>query len=74
MTPEQCAAARNLHEKDQSKLASQAGVTRQTISSFERGAHMLRQASSDGVEAALIAAGIEFIEDRGVVLAEKEEE
>ena len=25
-------------------------------------------------EAALIAAGIEFIEDRGVVLAEKEEE
>jgi len=35
---------------------------------------MLRQASSDGVEAALIAAGIEFIEDRGVVLAEKEEE
>ncbi len=74
MTPEQCAAARALLGWDQSKLASQAGVTRQTISSFERGAHMLRQASSDGVEAALIAAGIEFIDDRGGVLAETEEE
>lgn len=72
MTPEQCAAARALLRWDQTRLADQAGVTRQTISSFERGARLLHQASHDGVEAAFIAAGIDFIDDRGVVLEDQE--
>jgi transcriptional regulator with XRE-family HTH domain len=72
MTPEQCAAARALLRWDQTTLANQAGVTRQTISSFERGARLMHQASHDGVEAAFIAAGIDFIDDRGVVLEDQE--
>lgn len=74
MTPEQCAAARALLRWDQSKLAENAGVTRQTISSFERKARTLHPASRDGVEAAFIAAGVEFVDERGVILDVKEEE
>ncbi|MCQ4256274.1 hypothetical protein NAU85_21195 [Pseudomonas stutzeri] len=48
-------------------------MTRQTISSFERGARTLHPASHDGVEAAFIAAGVEFVENRGVILAKEEE-
>jgi transcriptional regulator with XRE-family HTH domain len=74
MTPEQCAAARALLRWDQATLAEHAGVTRQTISSFERGARTLHPASHDGVEAAFIAAGVEFVDDRGVILEAKDEE
>jgi DNA-binding XRE family transcriptional regulator len=73
MTPEQCAAARALLRWDQATLAEHAGVTRQTISSFERGARTLHPASHDGVEAAFIAAGVEFVDNRGVILDAKEE-
>jgi len=73
MTPEQCAAARALLRWDQATLAEHAGVTRQTISSFERGARTLHPASHDGVEAAFIAAGVEFVENRGVILTKEEE-
>jgi transcriptional regulator with XRE-family HTH domain len=70
MTPEQCAAARALLRWDQAKLAESAGVSRQTISSFERGARTLHPASRDGVMAALISSGIEFVGYSGVILRE----
>ncbi len=68
MTPHQCAAARALLGWSQKCLAQRSGVTRQTVSSFEREARSLHQASQSVLEAAFISAGIEFIDDRGVVL------
>jgi DNA-binding XRE family transcriptional regulator len=72
MTPQQCQAARALLGWDQDDLASRAGVTRQTISSYERRARVLHQASHDGIEAAFLAEGIEFVDNRGVILELKE--
>lgn len=73
MTPQQCIAARALLGWDQDDLASRAGVTRQTIGNYERRVRVLHQASHDGIEAAFIAAGIEFVDNRGVILDPREE-
>ncbi|MBG7164561.1 helix-turn-helix transcriptional regulator [Pseudomonas aeruginosa] len=72
MTPQQCVAARTLLRWDQSTLAERAGVTRQTISSFERATRNLHQASHDGIEVAFMVAGIDFIDSRGVLLEAKD--
>ena len=71
MTPAQCAAARALLGWNQAQLADNAGVGRQTVVGFERGRRSPNQASMDGMMAALLGSGIEFIGHSGVVLRDK---
>ena len=71
MTPAQCAAARALLGWNQAQLAESAGVGRQTIVGFERGRRSPNQASMDGIMAALLGSGIEFIGSTGVILRDK---
>lgn len=71
MTPAQCAAARALLGWSQAQLADNAGVSRQTVVGFESGRRNPNQASMDGMLAALIASGIEFIGMSGLVLRDR---
>ena len=71
MTPAQCAAARALLGWNQAQLADNAGVSRQTVVGFESGRRNPNQASMDGMLAALIGSGMEFIGHSGVVLRDK---
>lgn len=65
MTPAQCRAARALLGIEQGHLAESAGVARNTVIDFERGARTPRGASLAAIRAALESAGVEFIPENG---------
>ena len=68
LTSSQCRGARAMLDWSQSHLAATAGVSRQTIVDFERGARTPYKSSLTILRAALEQGGVEFIleEDRGV--------
>ena len=65
LTPEQCRAARALLNWSQPDLAEAVGVTRQTITNFERGLRNSYPANLAAIREALEAAGVVFIEENG---------
>jgi DNA-binding XRE family transcriptional regulator len=68
LTSSQCRGARAMLDWSQGHLASTAGISRQTIVDFERGARTPYKSSLTTLRTALEQAGIEFIleDDRGV--------
>ena len=70
LTSCQCRGARAMLDWSQSHLAATAGISRQTIVDFERGARTPYKSSLATLRAALEGAGIEFIleDHRGVGL------
>jgi transcriptional regulator with XRE-family HTH domain len=65
MTPAQCRAARALLDLTQPKLASLASLGLSTIVDFERDRRPISQQASEAIQAALEAAGVEFIAENG---------
>lgn len=62
ITPEQCRAARGLLGWSQGELADNAGLTKLTISSFERGGAM-RANNNELLEMAFDDGGVMFVDD-----------
>jgi DNA-binding LacI/PurR family transcriptional regulator len=65
MTREQCRAARGLLGWPAKRLAEQAKVGVMTVSRLEAGQGETHQATRSVIQAALEAAGIEFIPENG---------
>ena len=65
LTAEQCRAARGLLDWSQPDLAKASGIGRSTITRFERGAHNPHPSNLAAIQAALEAAGVEFIDANG---------
>jgi transcriptional regulator with XRE-family HTH domain len=59
--PEQCRAARALLNWSQAELAERAGVAKQTLADFERGARSPYPRTLGDIKEALEAEGIEFM-------------
>jgi len=62
ITAKQCKAARALMDWSQSKLATEAGLTQVTLSTFEKGGSM-RVSNNEKIQQAFENAGIEFIDE-----------
>ena len=60
ITPQQCRAARGLLEWSQGDLANKSGLTKLTVSAFERGGAM-RTNNNALLEMAFEDGGVEFI-------------
>ena len=65
ITRHQCKAARALVEMKQVDLAEAAGLSKQTLVDFERGARTPHRNHLAAIQAALEAAGVEFIPENG---------
>jgi transcriptional regulator with XRE-family HTH domain len=65
ITPEQCRAARALLNWSQPTLGEAAGIARETVANFERGARVPHPKNLAAIRAALEAAGVEFIAENG---------
>lgn len=65
ISPAQCRAARALLELDQAKLAGSANVSRNTVVAFEKGQRAPNPNNLQALQAALEAAGVEFIPENG---------
>jgi DNA-binding XRE family transcriptional regulator len=63
--PRQCRAARMLLGWRQEELAQAAGVPRVTVQRFEDGKSDPRVSTRDRIEAALVAAGVELVNEPG---------
>lgn len=61
ITPEQCRAARALLYWSQPQLAEAVGMTRETITNFERGLSKPHRKNLAAIQTALEAAGVVFI-------------
>ncbi|MBB4197881.1 hypothetical protein CCR94_16165 [Rhodoblastus sphagnicola] len=59
--PAQCRAARALVELDQAVLAKRANISRNVIVDFEKGRRTPTTNNMAAIQAALEAAGVEFI-------------
>ena len=59
--PEQCRAARAFLNWSQAELAERAGVAKQTLADFERGARTPYPRTLADIKKALEAEGIEFM-------------
>jgi transcriptional regulator with XRE-family HTH domain len=73
MTPAQSRAARALINWSQDALAEKAGVSVTSIRNFERGATVPVRNNLLALQAALHAAGIEFIGTDGVRLTQDQD-
>lgn len=65
ITRHQCKAARALVDMKQVDLAEAAGLSKQTLVDFERGARKPHRNHLAAIQAALEAAGVEFIDPNG---------
>ena len=65
ITREQCRAARALLDWSQPDLAEASGLSRETIANLERGARVPHPRNLAAIQAALEAAGVEFIDANG---------
>lgn len=65
ITHDQCRAARSLIRMKQVELADAAGLSKQTVVDFERGARTPHRNNMAMIQSALEAAGIEFIPENG---------
>ena len=65
ISPAQCRGARGLLGWSQSDLSEASKTATKTIADFERGAREPYPRTLEGVQNALEAAGIEFIEENG---------
>ncbi len=65
ITPEQCRAARALLNWSQPDLAEAVGITRETVTNFERAATKPHRSNLEAIRAALEAGGVEFIDRNG---------
>ncbi|WP_090754609.1 helix-turn-helix transcriptional regulator [Paracoccus chinensis] len=65
ISPAQCRAARALVELDQATLADAANVSRNTVVAFEKGQRVPNLNNLLAIQAALEAAGVEFIAEDG---------
>jgi DNA-binding XRE family transcriptional regulator len=65
MTPAQCRAARALLDWTQTTLADAAGVGLSTVVDFEKERRAVSDTARDAIAAALIAAGVIFVEENG---------
>lgn len=63
MLPGQCRAARALIDWTQDQLAEAARVSRPTVADFEKSSRRTQMISAMAMQAALYAAGVEFIGD-----------
>lgn len=70
VTPAQARAARALLNISQRDLAAASGVSRRTILSFENEQRNLIPATRDALQRALEAAGVRFLGEVGVALAD----
>lgn len=61
MTPAQCAAARKALDWTAHHLATQAGVSTQTILNFERGRSRTNRLIVASIQKVLTEAGVEFV-------------
>jgi transcriptional regulator with XRE-family HTH domain len=68
ITPEQSRAARGLLDWPQIRLAAMSNLSESTIRDFERGRRVPSVNNLAAIRAALVEAGIEFINDSGVKL------
>lgn len=65
ISPAQCRAARAMLELDQATLAEAANVSRNTVVAFEKGQRIPNANNLLALQAALEAAGVEFIPENG---------
>lgn len=65
MTKDQCRAGRALLEWNQDQLAKAAKVSKKTLADFEAGKRTPYDRTLLDIEAALEAAGLEFIPENG---------
>jgi DNA-binding transcriptional regulator YiaG len=65
LTPGQCKAARALLELTQGELATAANLGLSTIVDFERKRRQVSAAAIKAIRDALIAYGVEFIDENG---------
>lgn len=65
ITREQCRAARALVQMSQVSLAESAGLAKQTVIDFERGARNPHKSNLAALRTALEEAGVVFIERNG---------
>ncbi|HEY0838237.1 MAG TPA: helix-turn-helix domain-containing protein [Azospirillum sp.] len=65
ISPAQCRGARGMLGWKQGDLGEAAGVTRQTVLDFERGARTPHRNNLLAIRRALEEAGIEFIPENG---------
>jgi transcriptional regulator with XRE-family HTH domain len=65
ITAAQCRAARALVDLSREDLATASAVALRTLVDFERGARAPREATLTSIQAALEAAGVEFIPENG---------
>lgn len=65
MTPAQCAAARKALDWTAQHLATQAGVSTQTILNFERAKSRTNRLIVASIEKVLTEAGVEFVPPKG---------
>lgn len=63
--PEQCRAGRALVRMNQANLASAAGIAKQTLVDFERGARQPYEKTLADIQRSLEGAGVEFIPANG---------
>jgi transcriptional regulator with XRE-family HTH domain len=62
LSPAQCRAARALLNWSQEDLVARCKITKKTIADFERGATHPRPQTLAQIQAALEAAGVEFLD------------
>ncbi|MCY6379388.1 helix-turn-helix transcriptional regulator [Hoeflea prorocentri] len=65
ITRDQCRAARALVQMSQVDLATAAGLSKQTVIDFERGARNPHKKNLMTIRTVLEAAGVEFIDPNG---------
>ena len=65
ISPEQSRGARAMLGWSQEELSAAAGVAKQTLTDFERGARAPYQRTLRDIKEALEEAGIEFIDENG---------